>query len=281
MSRNKEPEGKKEAAESSLHAGHRERMKAQFLKSGFDGLEDHQVLEQILFFSIPQKDTNPLAHQLLNKFGSFSGVLDAPYSELLTVKGVGPHTAYMLKTLSQVARRYFESLDLNKVTIYSSDAAADYLISKFIGRSNEVIILMLLDSKSRIIFCDVVSEGTATTANIYIKKIVKLAVEYNAVYAMLAHNHPSGSCLPSQQDLDSTLWVHDALDAVDVRLLDHIIISGKDHCAFSKAGIQEYLFFDEEEIRERHKNAPSLQVDKRRIADHPVKATVRQRKKPK
>ena len=232
----------KRSAEKSVHSGHRERMKSLFLKNGLDYFEPHTVLELLLYYSIPLRDTNPIAHSLLEKFGSLSGVFDAPIEELLKVEGVGKATAVLIKLIPQICRRYQEDLDRDKNVIFSYDEAGRYLVKKFIGRQNEVVVLMLLDSKSRVVYCDVVNEGTATAANIYIKKIVRLCVQYNAVYAVLSHNHPSGNCLPSKQDMETTRWVFEAMNTVEVRLLDHIIVSGGDFLSMAKSQILPELF---------------------------------------
>ena len=232
----------KKDAVTSVHSGHRERVKNKFLLEGLDHFEPHAVLELLLYYGIPLKDTNPIGHALLQKFGSLSGVFDAPYEELVQVNGVGKSAAILIKLIPQMCRRYQENLDRDKNWIFSYDAAGKFLISKFVGRSDEVIMLMLLDSKSRMIYCGLISEGTATTANIYVKKIVKLAVQYNAVYAILSHNHPSGNCLPSKQDLESTQWIYEALQTIEVKLIDHIIVSGSDFLSLAKSEIMPDLF---------------------------------------
>jgi len=221
----------------SIHSGHRERMKNKFLKDGLDGFESHAVLEILLYYGIPLKDTNSIGHTLIKKFGSLSGVFDAPYEELMKIEGLGKSSATLIKLIPQICRRYQENLDKDKSWIFSYEEAGKLLINKFIGRTDEVIVLMLLDSRNRMIYCDVVNEGTVTTANIYVKKIVRLAVQYNAVYAILSHNHPSGECMPSKQDLNSTKWIYDALKIVEVKLIDHVIVSGKDFFSIAKSGI--------------------------------------------
>ena len=233
----------KRAAAKSVHSGHRDRVKNLFLKNGLDYFEPHTVLELLLYFSIPMKDTNPIAHRLLEKFGSLSGVFDAPIEELLKVDGIGKSTAVLIKLIPQLSRRYQEDLDRDKTVIFSYDEAGRYLLKKFIGRQNEVVVLMLLDSKNRVLYCDVVNEGTATAASVYIKKIVRLCVQYNAVYAVLSHNHPSGNCLPSKQDLSTTRWVFEAMGTVEVKLLDHIIVSGCDYLSLAKSRILPELFY--------------------------------------
>ncbi len=229
-------------AAKPIHSGHRERVKNKFLKDGLDGFESHAILELLLYYGIPLKDTNPIGHALLQKFGSLSGVFDAPYEELIKVDGVGKSAATLIKLIPQLCRRYQENLDKDKNWIFSYEEAGKLLINKFIGRTDEVIVLMLLDSRNRMIYCDVINEGTVTTANIYVKKIVKLAVQYNAAYAILSHNHPSGDCMPSKQDLNSTMWIYEALKIVEVKLIDHVIVSGKDFFSIAKSGIMPEIF---------------------------------------
>ncbi|QAT49735.1 DNA repair protein RadC [Caproiciproducens sp. NJN-50] len=238
-------ENRKQPEAKSLHGGHRERVKSQFLKNGLDSFQPHSILELLLYYAIPLKDTNPIAHQLLQKFGSLSGTFDAPYEELLKVDGIGRSAATLIKLIPQICRRYQEDIDRDKIVIYSYDEAGKRLVNKFIGRQNEVVVLMLLDSKTRILFCDVVDEGSVNSANIYIKKIVRLSVQYDASYAILSHNHPSGSCLPSKQDLSTTRWVYEALDTVEVRLIDHIIVSGNDYLSIAQSKLMPELFNSE------------------------------------
>ena len=236
---------RKQPGEKALHRGHRERMKEQFLKNELDSFQPHSVLELLLFYAIPLKDTNVIAHALLQKFGSLSGVFDAPFEELVKVEGIGRSAATLLKLVPQLCRRYQEDIDRDKTVIYSYDEAGKQLVNKYIGRQNEVVVLMLLDSKTRVLFCDVVDEGTVNSANIYIKKIVRLSVQYNASYAILSHNHPSGNCLPSKQDLSTTRWIYEALDTVEVRLIDHIIVSGNDYLSIAKSKLMPELFSPE------------------------------------
>lgn len=242
MDKEKGALAEKKSAEKSVHSGHRERMKARFLKNGIDGFSPHEVLELLLYYAIPLKDTNPTGHALLKKFGSVAGVFNAPLEELMQVEGVGKSAATLLKLIPELSRVYQQSLNQNRDRIFSYEEAGKFLLSKFIGRSNEAVVLMLLDSKSRMLYCDVVNEGTAVTANIYVKKIVRLAVQYNAVYAILSHNHPSGNCMPSRQDLDTTHWIYDALQTVEVQLTDHIIVSENDFFSIANSRMMPELF---------------------------------------
>lgn len=230
------------SAEKPVHGGHRQRVKAQFLKTGLDVFAPHLVLELLLYYAIPMKDTNPVAHALLKKFGSLSGVFDAPFEELEKVEGVGKSAATLIKLIPQLCRRYQEDLADDKRYIYSYEEAGKFLLSKFIGRQEEVVVLLLLDSRMRVEYCEVVNEGDAVSANIYIKKVARTAMQYNAAYAILAHNHPSGDCLPSSQDLDTTRWLYSALDTLEVKMIDHIIVSGDHYVSMAKSGFLPELF---------------------------------------
>ncbi len=225
-----------------MHEEHRSRMRERFLKQGLDSFEPHEVIEMILYNTISQGNTNETAHLLMDKFGSLSGVFDAPYEELLTVPGVGKVSAAYIKMMPQFCRRYYEDRRGDKIRIFRVKEAVDILIQKFIGRSNEAVILMLLDSQSRMLYCDVVNEGSIKEAPIYVRKIVSLALSYNAESAILSHNHPSGNVIPSDGDISATITVHRALEAVDVLLGDHIVISGEDYISMSHANIPKGLF---------------------------------------
>lgn len=237
----------KKSAEKSVHSGHRERMKARYLKDGIDSFSPHEILELLLYYAIPLKDTNPIGHALLKKFGSLAGVFHAPMEELMQVDGVGKSAAVLLRLVPELSRVYQQSLNRDRTRIFSYEEAGKFLTGKFVGRSNETVVLLLLDGKSRNIYCDVVNEGTAVTANIYVKKIVRLAVQYNAVYAILSHNHPSGNCMPSRQDMEVTRWIYGALQTVEVRLTDHIIVSENDYFSIAASGIMPELFGSEKE----------------------------------
>lgn len=236
---------KSKQSSAGLHAGHRDRMRQKFLKYGMEGFAPHEQLEFILYYAVPQRDTNPIAHELLNRFHSLSGVMNAPIEELLKVKGVGETAAVYLKMLPQFCRIYEQDSESGRLRMSSNEEIAQFLSKRFIGRDNEVIVLLLMDSANHVLFCDVVNEGTAVSTNIYIKSVVELAVRYRAVYAVLSHNHPSGNCMPSRQDVLSTRWVYDALQTVEVRLIDHVIVAGKDYVSLRESEILPEIFGDE------------------------------------
>ena len=216
-----------------MHEHHRVRMRQRLLKEGIDNLAKHEILEILLFYSIPQKNTNDIAHLLLDRFGSLSNVFDASIEELLKVKGVGQTSASLIKFLPELCRVYIEDQKNCRSSIIDTEKAGKIFVNKFVGRLNEFVVLMLLDSKNKLLFCDTVCEGSIHSVEINIKKIVSLAVNNNASKAILAHNHPSGMALPSKDDIITTINTRDALKLIDVRLIDHIIVADHDYISLA------------------------------------------------
>lgn len=227
----------------SIHKGHRERLKQRFLEEGLDNFTDVQVLELLLFYAIPQKDTNPIAHALLNHFGSLSQVLDADVAELKKVPGISGHSATLLALVTQLARFYQVDCAQRVEVLTSLDACGAYLVPRFFGRSNETVFLLCLDAKCKVICCKEVGEGSVNSASISIRKIVETALSCNATTVVLAHNHPSGVAVPSSEDVQTTRRVAAALSAVEVHLADHIVVAEGDYVSMVQSGYRfdEYL----------------------------------------
>ncbi len=222
------------------HNGHRNRLRKKFLNNGFDGMEKHEALELVLYYGIPRKDTNPIAHKLLEYFGSISAVMDAPIDKLKEA-GISENCAIYLKMIPQICRMYMEDKHNNKDKIIDSDNIGDKLKYKFVGRDYEAVILMLMDSKYKEIFCGVVSKGSVSACEVYVRKIIELAVLYNAKFAVLSHNHPSGLALPSNDDIVTTKKIYNALRLIDVVLIDHIIVADDDYVSLNESGFMEEM----------------------------------------
>ena len=210
----------------NVHEGHRQRMKKYFVQNGFKGLEEHQILEMILFYAVPRKDTNLMAHRLLDRYGSIAKVCDAPVDILKKDFGLSESTAVLLKMIPEMARVYSESK--HTAEIIDLDNAADILRSKFIGANVEKVALALGTANGRLIMCDIVCEGSINATEMPIRKIVDLALRHNAKYAYVAHNHPSELCLPSRPDLETTRMLSETLYSIGVVLADHIIFTDTD-----------------------------------------------------
>ena len=221
---------KKPRSEGNLHKEHRERMKARFLSDGLDVFDAHNVLELLLFYSIPRRDTNVTAHRLIDKFGSLHSVFDAPYEELLSVEGISEHSATLIKLVPALLNRYSADKNSSRVRISSLDDAGRYLVNRYDGIGVETVYLMLLDNKNDLIDCVKIHEGSVNSSAITTRVLVETALFKHASAAILAHNHPHGIALPSSDDLHTTRAVKSAFDAVGVNMMAHLIVAGNSFC---------------------------------------------------
>lgn len=225
-------------ANESIHEGHRDRLKTRFRKHGLDSFTDIQVLELLLFYAIPRRDTNDIAHRLLDHFGGLSQVLEASPGELKRVEGVGDHAATLLSLVTQIGRFYLVDRSKKETILPSIDDCGKYLMSFFFGRTNETVFLLCLDSKCKVLDCKQIGEGSINSAGISIRKIVETALTLKASSVVLAHNHPSGIALPSAEDIQATRRVAAALNAVEIQLVDHIVVADEDYVSLAQSGYQ-------------------------------------------
>ena len=223
----------------SIHEGHRERMRKQLKTSGMDSLSDVQVLEMLLYYAAPRGDTNPAAHALLKRFGTLDGVFSAPETELRKIDGVGEVAAQLLLLVPQVARRCLMSRSTQIQVLDTTSKCGQYLLPFFHGEREEVVYLLCLDAKCKALDCILIHRGGVNVASIAARKVVKAALDSNATSVVLAHNHPSGLALPSQEDKQTTMVLKAALDAVGVVLADHIIVADDDFVSMRDDGILE------------------------------------------
>ena len=230
-------------ANPSVHKGHRERLKARFLETGLDSFTAVQALELLLFYAIPHKDTNPIAHALLDRFGSLSQVLDAPLEALKKVPGISDHSASLLRLVTELARFYQVDSAQRTEVLTSLDACGRYLVPRFFGRKVETVFLLCLDAKCKVLCCREIGEGSVNAASISVRKVVEAALSANATTVVLAHNHPSGVALPSADDVQTTRRIAAALSAVEVKLIDHIVVAEGDFISMAQSGYRfdEYL----------------------------------------
>ncbi len=221
----------------SIHDGHRQRLRQRFLEEGLDHFDEHQALELLLFYCIPRQDTNQLAHSLLEHFGSFANVLEAGPAELKKVPGVGDSAATFLTLVMEAGRYYQVSRQSRQKILTSVDQCGDYLVPYFRGRTNETVFLLCMDAKCKILCCKEVGEGSVNSASVPIRRIVQMALAFNATSVVLAHNHPSGLALPSDEDVQTTHQLAAALNAVEIGLVDHIIVADEDYVSLLQSGL--------------------------------------------
>jgi DNA repair protein RadC len=213
----------------NIHKGHREKVKQRYYEAGLTSMPDHNILELLLFFGIPQKDTNPLAHELIETFGSFSGVLEASKTELQSVKGMTENAACLLSLILPVYKRYVKDLHKKKRKFEDAKEMADYLRPFYLDTPNERIYAMCFDLHDRMIACRVVSDGDRGSASLDCCKLASIALEVKAKKIVLSHNHPNGTLRPSEDDVEATEMARDMLMYLKVQLKDHIIITDKSY----------------------------------------------------
>lgn len=232
---------KSEKANENLHAGHRKRVKANVRENGFSQLEDHRLLELILFYSIPQGDTNGLAHRLLDKeFGSLKNIFNASVEELTRVKGIGESTAIMLNAFGEAYRRIQKGEVDKRRACKTHEDYCQLALSYLAGASKENAVAFYFDSSDRLKKVVELSSGDEVSVQIDVKTVVQNAVIYDAAGVVLAHNHPGRSNSPSLSDLDTTRAISVMLRRLGTKLYDHIILDGND---------RPYSLFNEESIR--------------------------------
>ena len=213
----------------SIHNGHRQRLKDRFRREGLDNFDELYVLELLLFYCVPRIDTNPLAHRLLDTFGSLTAVLDASAEELEKVEGIGSNVSTFLNLITQTGRYYQVKRSEPGEILKTIEQCGRYLVPYFYGRENETVFILCLDAKCKVLCCKKVGEGSVNSANVPVRRIVEIALGANATTVVLAHNHPSGLAIPSAEDIQTTHRISAALEAVEIILADHIVVSGDDY----------------------------------------------------
>lgn len=217
------------------HSGHRQRLRESFLKGGLQSFPPHNVLELLLFYAVPRQDTNELAHTLINQFGTVSGVLNAPYEELVKVKGLGENGAVLLKLIPELMSIY--TVDLHsKKTMDNAKTVCDYFYGCYIGVNSEQLRVCCLDDKLGIISCNVIADGGVNTLSLNVRKIVEEVYRNNASLILIAHNHPNGKAVPSDEDIKSTRQLYNILSGVGITLLDHIIVGRQEALSMKNSG---------------------------------------------
>ncbi len=211
-------------AEKNIHSGHRKRVKANVIKNGFSQLEEHKLLELMLFYSIPREDTNELAHKLINHFGSFEEIFKADIDQLKRVNGVGENTAIMIASMGETFDRISKAKPLKKRVYKNTEDLKELAVSLLLGERTEKVILMCFDVKKTLKRYTVISDGDEVSSEINMKVIIKNLVDSDSSIAVLAHNHPTSSAEPSAFDIDSTRMVCVTLRKIGYALADHIIV---------------------------------------------------------
>lgn len=222
----------------SEHEGHRDRLRERFLQDGnMTGFAPHEALELLLTYAIPRKDVNPIAHRLLDHFGSLHAVLEARQEELTEVKEIGPSTAMLIRMLLPLFRLYENDRLAERKTLSSDREARDFCASLFKGVTDERFYLVSLDARLKIIATQVISEGTVDEVAVYPRQVLGLLLRQNAQGAILTHNHPGQNAEPSREDIEMTQLLSDVMGKVGICLYDHVICGTDGTYSFARNGI--------------------------------------------
>ena len=211
--------------ERNPHSGHRQRMRERFRREGLEGFADHEVLELLLYNVITRADVNPVAHALMDTFGSLKGVLEAGVDQLRKVEGVGEQTATMIAMMVPLFRRYMDTVTREKQVISGLAEAAQYCLSLTAGLRVERAYAICLGADHRLLGCRLICEGSIDEVSAYPRHVVEAALNHNAHGVILCHNHPGGTPEPSAADLEWTAQVQAVLAGIGVLLVDHIIVA--------------------------------------------------------
>ena len=222
---------------ASLHEGHRQRLRRRYCEEGLDGFQDHEVIELLLFYCVPKRDTNAIAHRILKEFGTLAALLESRPEDIARRLGLSESTAVLLSMAAPLSRRYLSCKWGERPLINSSAKAGEYALTLFAGRVYEVFYVICLDAQNRVNHAAMVHEGTINEAPVYPRIIVETALRHKAATVILAHNHPGGSLKPSLADKEVTGRISQVLRLIGIPVVDHIIAAGSRYFSFAEENL--------------------------------------------
>ncbi len=225
-----------------MHEEHRQRLRAQYIADGIENMSSHNVLELLLFYAIPRKDTNPIAHELMDAFGSLNAVFEAPIEELMKINGIGEYAASLIKLIPQISARFIAEKSSDKIAFSDTERFHKYVMSKFFNQPNELMMLFSLDNAGRLLNATNISLGTKREVSYDNRTILEVAFRNNASNVVIAHNHPSGFAAPSKRDLVFTQEMIQLFRNVGIKMLDHIVVA-KSECFSMAAAPKLQIYF--------------------------------------
>ena len=217
--------------------GHRERLRERFLRAGAKGLQDYELLELLLSYAIPRKDVKPQAKELLRRFGSLAGVMDASPEEVQEVKGIGPRAATLLRLVKEMGEVYLSERMRGVDVLSSPSRVVDFCLFRLKGEGEEKFMVIYLNVKNEVMDYEVIQEGTVDRSVVYPRRVAEKALRRRAASVIVVHNHPSGHPDPSPEDKRITRELVEALKPLEIRLLDHIIVGKRGYFSFRERGI--------------------------------------------
>lgn len=228
-----------------MHEGHRERLRKKYLEIGADKMEKTELLELLLFYAIARKNTKETAEKLFDNFGSFSSILKASYNELKSIEGIGDNASVFIKLVNDIIninnnennKKYTLNNNENTIILENINDAGKYLMNKYGRLQKEIVVLLCLDGKRKLLSSTIIFEGSVNSVQVNMRKILEQIIYYNAFYVIICHNHPSGLAIPSQKDIETTIKLCRTLNDINVILLDHIIIVEHDFVSMAQSNI--------------------------------------------
>ena len=215
----------------ATHSGHRQRLRKRFLLGGPEALPDYELLELVLFRVFARKDTKDLAKRLIARFGSFAEVINAPAQRLKEVKDVGDAVVIELKIVRASALRLAKSEIMERPALAPWRQVLEYVRAAQAYEQRELFRILFLDKKNRLIADEVQGEGTVDHTPVYVREVVKRALELSATAIILVHNHPSGDTSPSRADIDMTKLIIEAAKPLGIAVHDHSIVGREGHAS--------------------------------------------------
>jgi DNA repair protein RadC len=222
---------------SPHYHGHRQRLKGKYLSTAPGTLQDYEILELLLSYSIPRKDVKPLAKALLLRFSSLKGIMDAPGEELMEVPGIGSHTAVLIRLVRELGTRYLKEKVREKTQISCTTELIQFCNAALGGLKDERFCVIYLNAQNRMIDMDVIEEGIVNQAIVYPRKVLESALKRKASAIILVHNHPSGQVKPSDADIRLTHTIREAAKALDILVHDHLIVGENRFFSFREEGM--------------------------------------------
>ena len=232
----------REHKQNNIHEGHRQRMKERFQRGGLESFSDHEILEFLLFYAIPYKDTNTLAHALVERYGSWIQVVGAKYEDLLAVPGVTPHVATLLTLMGQGAQRYHRDYTGVVHQLYDTQMIIEHVVPYFLGEREESVLLISLDNKRKHLNTTRIFRGSVNSTQFSVRMAVEQALRDNATQVVLAHNHPNGFAFPSDVDIRTTKYAMDVMRPLDIQIIEHVIVAEGDCLCMSRMPDSAWLF---------------------------------------
>jgi len=228
-------EEKPNKKKASIHKGHRERVRERYIRYGLESFSEYQILEFLLFYAFRQGDTNPLAHKLIDKFGSLQGVLRADFNDLIEIDGIKEASASLITLIREIGK-YVNTSNYTGVTLSTTDDVGKFCCRYFSNHIVEEAIIIILNAQRQIQAIEVISKGNETETAFAPRTIIKAALAHHGCHIIAAHNHPDGNYLPSNQDVYNTNKLIPALREFDVFMIDHIVCAGNRYTSMFEKG---------------------------------------------